>query len=142
MQRLITADELRDARGMIGWRSWAPPIIFSLMCVAAVWFGVRGLFAVALILFAAWGWIMQLRAYSRITTDIEGQMVEVLEGGPDSVWKSRYGICYMTIAGHRLQIPVDCYGELREANFVKVAFLPESRIAVRVDMSRGVGLQR
>jgi len=44
------------------------------------------------------------------------------------------------LSGHTIKVPHDCYGALQDATVAKVAFLPTSKIAVRVDTGRGIGL--
>ena len=76
-----------------------------------------------------------------MTSDIEKGEVEVIEGGPDKVRMGRRtGLCYLTMQGKTIRVPNDRYGELKDANWVRVAILPTSLVAVRVDASRGVGL--
>ena len=76
-----------------------------------------------------------------VVHDIERRVVEVIEGAPEHVWASR-GFCYLVIAGRTIRVPNDVYGELRESNLVKVAFLPTSLVAVQVEAVRGMGLSR
>jgi hypothetical protein len=86
-------------------------------------------------------WTVRLRQYKRFTADIEYRIAEVLEGIPQRVWLAgRGGDCYLRLAGRTIKVPNDCYGALKEATIVKVAFLPTSHIAVRVDAGRGIGL--
>ena len=86
-------------------------------------------------------WTLRLRQYKRFTADIENRTVEVLEGAPQKTWVAgKTGDCYLELLGHKIKVPKDCYGALKDATIAKVAFLPRSHIAVRVDIGRGIGL--
>jgi hypothetical protein len=146
MQRFLTDDEIDDARAMIGWQFWFAPILFSLACVGTGWVTAIGE-PVGLWLFLPFGtitivlWILRLRQYGKVTADIDHRTVEVLEGAPQKIWVvGKTGDCYLQLSGHKIKVPNDCYGSLKDATVVKVAFLPTSKIAVRVDAGRGIGL--
>jgi len=49
------------------------------------------------------------------------------------------GFCYLSLADRTIRVPNDAYGELREANIVKVAFLSTALVAVKVETVRGIG---
>jgi hypothetical protein len=145
-QRFSTDDEVRDAKAAIGWRFWANPILSSLACLGAGLFAFSGdqlgiwllMFfgAVAIVL-----WTGRLRQYEKFTADIESRTLEVLEGAPQRVWLTGRGAdCYLQMAGHTIKVPSECYGDLKEANIVRVAFLPTSHIAVSVEAGRGIRL--
>jgi len=129
----------------MGWRFWFGPVIFGLGCVGTGWIAATGepiglwlciLFGTIAILL----WIYRLRQYKRFTADIEHRIVEVLEGAPEKTWViEKTGDCYIQLSGHKIKVPNDCYGELKDATIVKVAFLPRSHFAVRVDIGRGIG---
>ena len=145
-QRFLTDDELHDARAMIGWQFWIGPIMFSVACVGTGYLASTGE-PVALRLFILFSiitivlWTLRLRQYKKFTADIDHRTVEVLEGAPQRIWVARQsGDCYLRLAGHTIKVPNDCYGVLKDATTVKVAFLPTSKIAVRVDTGRGIGL--
>lgn len=50
------------------------------------------------------------------------------------------GDCYLQLSGHKIRVPTDCYGALKDATIVRVAFLPRSHVAIRVEIGRGIGL--
>ena len=146
-QRYLADDEIDVAKAMIGREFWGFPVVITAGCVGA---GLGALvtgspFGVGLFVFfaAITGvlWIARWRQLNRLTADIEKRVVEVLEGTPDKVWMAwRDGFCYLRLQGKTIQVPADRYEELCEANFVKIAFLPTALTAVRVEMSRGIGL--
>src|SRR5205085_1861375 len=100
MRRPLTADEAIEARRMIGWTFWAGPVISTIVCLGAGWPligadatapAISALFVVFMTIF----WIGRLRAYKKLTSDIEKGEVEVIEGGPDKVRMGRRtGLCY------------------------------------------------
>ncbi len=150
-QRFLTDDEINDARAMVGWQFWAAPIMFG---VASFGLGIGALGGdpVVVFLFLLLGslavilWIVRLRDYSKVTHDIEIRLVEVIEDAPEKIWVPRstieltkVGFCYLQLAGRTIRVPNGSYGELREANMVKVAFLPTALVAVRVEPLRGIG---
>jgi hypothetical protein len=144
-QRFLTDDELNDARAMIGWQFWFAPILFSLACVGSGWVAAIGepVGVVLFILFSAVAivvWTLRLRQYRKFTADIDHRTVEVLEGAPQRTWVARTGDCFVQLSGLTIKVPNDCYGSLKDATIVKVAFLPTSKIAVRVDAGCGIGL--
>ncbi len=77
--------------------------------------------------------------YQKVKQDIESRVAEVIEGAPEQVWLSR-GFCYLGVAGLTIRVPNDYYGDLRQSNKVKVAFLPTALVAVKVECFRGMGL--
>ena len=150
-KRFLTDDEINDARAMVGWQFWAAPIMFA-MASLGLGIGALGGDPVVIFLFLLLGslavilWIIRLRDYSKVTHDIEMRLVEVIEDAPEKVWVPRstieltkVGFCYLQLAGRTIRVPNDSYGELREANMVKVAFLPTALVAVRVEPLRGIG---
>jgi hypothetical protein len=146
MQRFLTDDEIDDARAMIGWQFWFAPILFSLACAGTGWVAATGE-PVGLWLFTLFStitivlWTLRLRQYRKFTADIDHRTVEVLEGAPQKIWVvGKTGDCYLQLSGHKIKVPNDCYGSLKDATVVRVTFLPTSKIAVRVDAGRGIGL--
>jgi hypothetical protein len=144
-QRFLTDDEIHDARAMMGWQFWFAPVIFSVGCVGTGWVAAIGE-SVGLWLFVLFAtftiilWTLRLRQYKKFTADIENRTVEVLEGAPQKTWVAgKTGDCYLELSGHKIKVPNDCYGALKDATIVKVAFLPRSHVAVRVDIGRGIG---
>jgi len=145
-QRFLTDDELHDARALIGWLFWAPPIIFTISYFVAAWFALSlGVLAevVCFVLFgglATWSCLSRLREYKKFGRDIDARIVEVAEGAPERVWMTRDGRCYVRIAGRKIPVPNDYFKELRDANSIKIEYLPESCFATRVKIVHGVGI--
>jgi hypothetical protein len=109
-----------------------PAIIFVFLLVSSL--------AVILCFF-------RFRDFKKVSHDIEMRVVEIIEDAPQRVWIPRnameltkVGFCYLLLAGRTIRVPNDAYGELREANIVKVAFLPTALVAVHVESVRGLGL--
>jgi len=137
---------------MIGWEFWAAPLIFG---VASLGLGIGAaggnsaiifvfLLVLSLTLILC---LFRFRDFRKVSHDIEMRVVEVLEGAPEKVWIPRSGIeltkagfCYLLLAGRTIRVPTDAYGELCEANIVKVTFLPTALVAVRIEPFRGLGL--
>jgi hypothetical protein len=144
MQRLLTDEEAANARAMINWTFWSPPTIVTAGCIVAIFFlwgadaVAWGIFAPLVMVTGAF-WFSRARRYRRITEEIERRIVEVLEGAPEKAWLTR-SAAYVRLSGINIQVPHDRYAELRDANSVKVALLPVTRIAVRIDIARGIGL--
>jgi hypothetical protein len=149
-QRFLTSDEIRDARATVGWQFWFAPIIFG---VATLGLGIAALGGNSLIAFmfvfflipAFVLWLVRLHDYKKVVHDIEMRVVEVIEGAPEKVWTPRItiditklGFCYIRLAGRTIRVPNDAYGELRDTNMVRVAFLPTALAAVRVEAFRGI----
>jgi len=130
---------------MMGWQFWFAPVIFSVGCVGTGCVAAIGesLGLWLFVLFATFTiilWTLRLRQYKKFTADIENRTVEVLEGAPEKTWVAgKTGDCYLELSGHKIKVPNDCYGALRDATIVKVAFFPRSHVAVRVDIGRGIG---
>jgi hypothetical protein len=104
-----------------------PAITFSFLLV----------FSAAVILCLA-----RIRDFKKVSHDIEMRVAEVVEGAPEKVWTQRDGYCYIRLSGRTIRVPPDAhvYGSLREANVVKIAFLPTARVAVHVESDRGLGI--
>ena len=142
-QRFLTGDEIEDARATVGWQFWFAPSLFGLACLGLAIAATGGdpLFAFLFLFFvipALVLWIVRLRDYKKVVHDIEMRIVEVIEGAPEEVWATKAGLCYVRLAGRTIRVPNDSYGELREANMARVAFLPTALAAVRVEPFRGI----
>ncbi len=146
-QRFLTEDEISDARAMIGWTFWVAPAIFGLVSLGlgigaiggnpAIVFAFLLVFSAAVMLYFS-----RVRAFKKLSHDIEMRVAEVIEGAPEKIWTQRDGFCYLLLAGRTIRVPPDAhpYGSLREANFVRVAFLPTTLLAVHVESDRGLGI--
>jgi hypothetical protein len=150
-QRLLTDDEIGTARAMVSYQFWAVPVMFGLASLGLAGFALGGNPTVIFlfVLFCSLAtvlWISRVRDYHKVAHDIQMRIVEVVEGGPDKVWVPRHtieltklGFCYVRVAGRTIRVPSDSYGELREANIVKITFLPTALVAVRIEAIRGIG---
>lgn len=138
---------MRDARAMVGWRFWVPPVIFGCASLSLGLGAIGGnpvIIFVFLLVFSAEVilFLSRVRDFKKVSHDIEMRVVEVIEGAPEKVWVQRDGSCYLSLAGRTIRVPPDAhvYGSLREANIVKVAFLPTALVAVDVESDRGLGI--
>lgn len=146
-RRLLTEDEVRDARAMVGGWFWAAPAIWGLPGVVGLAIGAIGgnpamMFASLVVLtVAAILCLFCVRDFKKVNHDIEMRIAEVIEGAPEKVWTS-HGYCYLLLAGRAIRVPPDVhvYASLREANVVRVAFLPTALTAVNVEPDRGLGI--
>jgi hypothetical protein len=145
-ERFLTDDEIKDAKAMVDWQFWATPVVFVILSVGlgigigalgrnpAIIFVISLFVSLTVVLCLVW-----VSRYKKVTQDIERRVVEVIEGAPEQVWLSR-GFCYLGIAGLTIRVPNDSYGDLRQSNKAKVAFLPTALVAVKVECFRGIGL--
>lgn len=147
-QRFLTDNELQNARGLIGWQFWVGPIIPTIFYFVSAWFGLsldmpilwEVIFFVFLGGLAIWWWLSRCREYNRFRRDIDRRVVELAEGTPERVWMSRDGRCFVRLAGHKIRVPNEYYKALRDANAVKIEYLPESCFAARVKILHGLGI--
>ena len=145
-QRFLTNDELQDARAMVDWKFWMAPIIFTLGYCAAALFSLNYGGLMRLIFFAGLGspaiflWLVRILQYKKFARDRHLRVVELVEGVPERAWMTLSGLCYVRLAGRNICVENHYYKELRDANLVRVEFLPESSIAVRVSISHGIGI--
>jgi hypothetical protein len=147
--RRLTADDLLDVQPMFGWQFWIAPIIFTvgyLVAAPVAWFVMdRDLIAqgICLVVFgglAGWAWSNRLREHRKFAQDKSVGLVQTIEGAPERVDRVKDGRCYVSIAGRKVRVAPEYYNELRDANNVKIEFLPESSVAVRVNVIRGLGI--
>jgi len=145
-QRFLTNDELKNARAMVRWKFWMAPIIFTFGYGAAILFSWNYDLLMELIFFAGLGgpaillWHIRIRQYKKFARDRRLRIVELVGGVPERVWMAPDGLCYIRLTGRNIRVENHHYKELRDANLVRVEFLPESRIAVRVTISHGIGV--
>jgi hypothetical protein len=147
--RSLTDDDLLDAKAMFGWQVWIAPIIFTvtyLVAAPGAWYltdhdpAAQG---ICLVMFggpAVWVWFRSMREQQKFARDKSAGRVQILEGAPEQVALAKNGCCYISIAGSKVRVAPEYYNELRDANNVKIEFLPESRVAVRVNIVRGLGI--
>ena len=148
-QRFLTVEDRLRARATMGWRAWVGAFglaAVGVIVLAGVWLrrvqmsteSIIWLLSVALP--ASIASIKLVRDRQKYTQDLEMGMANIVEGAPVRVWRTKYGSCFLKIDGTTLRVPGDSFSSLVEANIVKVAYLPESRIAVEVQASRGIGV--
>jgi hypothetical protein len=145
-QRFLTADEMSDARAMVGWQLWTAPAIFGLVSLGLGIGAIGGnpviIFAFFLVFSAAViVCLPRVHRFKKVNYDIEMRVAEVIEGAPEKVWPQKGMGWSLSYAGRDIQVPYDiCDGNLREVNIVRVAFLPTALVAVRVEFTRGLGM--
>lgn len=146
-RRFLNDDELRDAQKLVGWQFWIGPISSTLVFLACGWYagqeedlrtkylglGILG------ILFAPF-WVVRAWQYKKFAVDIQARAVDVVQGAPERVRLSRMGRCYVRVEGRDICVPNEHYKELQDANAAKIEFLPESRLATKVTVIRGMGI--
>lgn len=147
-QRFLKDDELGDARSLIGWQFWAGPISSSVFVLAFAWYAVHERDAAATLLFLgilgifpAVLWLIRVRQYKRFSADMEARIVDIVRGVPEHVRLTRGGRCYLSVEGRDICVPNEYYKELKEANGAKIEFLPTSRLATKVTVIRGIGIE-
>ena len=130
--------ELADAKRVLNWQYWAPPLALTLFCLgflAAFWNeepSARLFIAVFLGGPALVFWLFFLLYKQRVERDVAGRILEVAEGSPEKVLKTRLGMCFVFLDGKRIRVPVEYFEELANATSVILEYLPESRIALYV----------
>ena len=132
---------------MVGWQFWAVPLVFGFASLgmgigaiggnSAIIFAFLLLFGAAVIVC-----LSRVRDFKKVSHDIEMRVAEVIEGAPEKVWTQRDGYCYLLLAGRTIRVPPEAhvYGSLRDANIVRITFLPTALLAVRVESDRGLGI--
>lgn len=151
-ERVLTDDDIREARAMTGFTFWAGPVI-SIVAVSIplVLLSMRtidkllGLILLAWFgLYAGFTIIPRLRQYGQIRNDLAAGIVKTLEASPEKVWLNRRGFAsgfaYARFLGLNLRVPNDMYHEISDANLVRVSFLPTSLVAVNIEVEHGIGL--
>jgi hypothetical protein len=142
-QRLLSEDEALQVRTLANWFA---PVFATLLYAALAWYAraedalMQIIFAVLLGGNAAVFWFIRIRQHTRLKQDLDGGVVQILEGAPERAQVSRGGFCYVWLQGLRIRVPNDEYHGIRDANLIRVAFLPKSRLAVRVEVMSGLGL--
>jgi MFS family permease len=143
--RTLTEDDANDARAMFGWQFWAPPVIFTIGYFIAAWFALELGWAGEVICFlllgglAIYAWINSVSKHRKLSADLGKRLVNIVEGAPERVFMTRFGRCYVRMSGQKIRIGNEYFSELRDANRVHIEFLPESLVAVRVEIARGIG---
>ena len=139
--------ELEDAKGVLDWQHWAPPVTLTLMgfaFLAAFWHEELSAKLFIVVLFAAPSalfWLLFLRNKQRVQRDVDARMIEIVDGSPDKVWRNRFGMCFVSLAGKKIRVPAEYYDELQAATSVTLEYVPESFIALRIKPHRGLHLQ-
>jgi len=89
---------------------------------------------------AIYAWVRSLGSYRKFVSDKNTRLVNIVEGAPERVFMTRFGQCYVRMSGRKIRVGNDYFSELRDANNVRIEFLPESLLAVRVQVVRGIGV--
>lgn len=148
-KRVLTDEDIREARAMTGFSFWVGPVIFVVAAsIPLVLMSMRTidklLALILLILFSTYAGFMiipRLREYGQIRNDLAAGIVQTLEAAPERVWVNRRtGFAYARFLGLNLRVPNDMCHEIRDANLVKVSFLPTSLVAVNIEVEHGIGL--
>src|SRR5437764_3316167 len=134
----ITDEEISEAKSMFGFAFWAPLIVTVLFLLVvgiviglnAIGMAIIGCLVVPEVVFL----ILRWREYQSLQSDLQVGMLQVIEGAPEKVWMGRSGFCFLRLHGKKIRVPNDRYSELKEATMARVAVLPNSLIAVRVDL--------
>ncbi len=149
MKRLLKDEEIQQANNFIGWMFWFPPILFSLGALLAAWLDLSldptaHMLLIILSAFALLLWLLRIRDYGRVKRDLKTQLVVDVEIALERVWAGKslfqLGFYYMRVGGQNVRIPSARFKEVRDANLVRVAFLPRSRLAVALQVIDGLGL--
>ena len=139
--------ELADAKRVLDWQYWAPPVALTLLYLAflaAFWteeLSAKLLLTVMLGGPALVFWLLLLRYKQRVRHDVAGRIIEILDGSPERVLKNRLGMCFVFLAGKKIRVPVEYYEELENATSVTLEYLPESRIALYVRPRRELAVE-
>lgn len=147
MQRQMNERELGDARRVLDWQHWAPPLVTSLMCLAVFAYAWQDELEIRIIILAFLGfpagflWFIFLRNKQRVQRDIDNRMIEVVEGPPKKVWRNRFGVCFISIDGKKIRVPTEFFKDLQEATTVTIEYLPESFIALHIKPNYGLHLK-
>ena len=147
MQRQMNEHELEDAKHILDWQHWAPPLVTSLMCLAVLAYAWQDEIGVKLLTLAFLGspaaflWFIFLRNRQRVQRDIDSRMIEVVEGPLEKVWRNRFGVCFISIDRKKIRVPTEFFKDLREATTVTVDYLPDSLIALHVKPNYGLHLK-
>ena len=145
-QRLLTADEMSDARAMVGWQFWAAPAIFGLASLGLGIGAIGGNPVIIFVFFLVFSaavivCLNRVDQFKKVNHDIEMRVAQVIEGAPEKVWPQKGVGWALSYSGRDIQVPYDVYdGNLREVNIVRVAFLPTALVAVNVEVTRGLGI--
>ena len=131
---------------MMGWQLWFGPILFTIGYPVAAWFALPLGWPGEIICFlmlgglAIYAWVRSLGSYRKFVSDKNTRLVNIVEGAPERVFMTRFGQCYVRMSGRKIRVGNDYFSELRDANNVRIEFLPESLLAVRVQVVRGIGV--
>jgi hypothetical protein len=142
----MSEEEAQQARALTNWTFWFAPVFgTALYAVTASYVRTEDpvlqiILAVLLGGNAVVFWFIRIRQLANLTQDLTGGMVHIVDGAPERATVSRGGFCYVWLQGLRIRVPNDEYHGIRDANMVRIAFLPKSHLAVRVDVMLGIGL--
>ena len=146
----LTDDDVLEAKRMFNWRYWYETALFSTaalgLAVAAAAtrdHGARLVMLCLWIIFAALALVNvfpRVREYNAFNSDLEMRIAQSALAAPQKVWKPKYFFCYVRINGEKIRLEWKHYVDLREANLVRIVFLPTSRVASRIEVAHGLGI--
>jgi hypothetical protein len=146
-QRFLTDEELQDAKALFGLRFWLGPLVTTIFFFIVAWLiaGEKDVemktFVLGIVCLVPAGlWFVSVRQYRRFAADIQTRVVAVVMGAPEKVRLTKSGRCYVRLEGSDVCVPNEYYKELQDATAAKIEFLPNSRLATRVKIIRGLGL--
>ena len=146
VQLFLTEDDIAEAKRMFGWRFWYDGVLCSaatMGCAIALVMTRHPATLFLLVIFgvlALLNIVPRMREHKAFKDDLEMRLASVLLAAPQRVWRPENFFCYLRINGVRIRIPWERYYELREANLIRVIFLPTSRVAVRIEVAPGLGI--
>jgi hypothetical protein len=146
VQLFLTDDNMVEVRAMFNWRFWYDTVFCGIVALGfAIAFGVTRNLALLflLIIFGTLTLVNlfpRMRAYRAFQRDVEMRLAESVTAAPQKVWRPKKFFCYVRINGNKIRVPWERYYELREANLVRIAYLPESRVAVQIEVAHGLGI--
>ena len=136
--------ELEDAKHVLDWQHWAPPLVTSLFCLATLVYAWKDELEVRIILLVFLGllagslWFIFLRNKRRVERDIDNRMIEIVEGPLKKVWRNRFGMFFVLIEGKKIRVPADFFKDLQAATTVTIEYLPESCVALHIKPHYGL----
>ena len=143
--RTLTEDDITDAKALVGWQFWMAPVLSTAGYLLGAWLVMDLGWTGEIICFvmlggvAIYAWVNRLGQHRKLADDISKRLVSIVEGAPERIFM-KYGLCYVRISGRKIRVANEYFNELRDANNVRIEFLPESLLAIRVQIMRGIGI--
>jgi hypothetical protein len=147
MKRPMNEHEIEDAKHVLDWQHWTPPLFASAFCIALfASYPPDDLVARFLIIAiagapAGYLWIIFLRNKQRVLQDVDSRMIEIVDGAPTKVWKNRFGLCFISIDGKKIRVPTEFFKNLQESTTATIEYLPKSLIALHIKPHYGLHLK-